>query len=137
MAAPRRRTTRKPRSSFARGVMATRATTSAITSVTTSTTTSATTSIGRDAVTLSVTSTTALTPMTAASRPSPRATYRNLLRRGLAPDEAANLTAFLFGIPVGAHHWEIKEIDRLLFLRELTVAGRFEQRDGAPEVPPR
>ena len=30
-----------------------------------------------------------------------RATYRNLLLRGLAPDEAANLTAYLAGIAVG------------------------------------
>ena len=106
-------------------------------SIATSATTSASTSAGHDTITLSVTSSATLSPTSPSSRPSPRITYRNLVRRGLGPDEAANLTAFLFGIPVGAHHWDVKEINRILFLRELTVAGRFGDRDGATETPPR
>lgn len=107
-------------------------------SIATSASTSASTSVGRDSVTLSVTSSATVSPVShvsPGSRPSPRITYRNLLRRGLGPDEAANLTAFLFGIPVGAHHWDVKEINRILFLRELTVAGRFGHHDGAMDTP--
>lgn len=54
-----------------------------------------------------------------------------LLLKGLAPEEASNLTAFLCGIPVGDQHWRIGEINRLLFLRELQQTGRFGPRDGA------
>ena len=56
-----------------------------------------------------------------------RATYRGLLLRGLAPDEAANLTAFLSGIHVGEQHWRLSEVNQLLFLRELNRAGRFSE----------
>src|SRR3990170_1922136 len=48
-----------------------------------------------------------------------RSTYRQLLMKGLAPDEAANLTAFLCGIPVGDVHWSLRQVNQLLFLREL------------------
>lgn len=126
MAAQRRRITRRPGPSFVDASIATSASTSASVS-----------SAGADAVTVSVSSTSAASPLSSRSRPSPRVTYRNLLRRGLGPDEAANLTAFLFGIPVGAHHWEVKEINRLLFLRELKVAGRFGYGDGTSDVPTR
>jgi hypothetical protein len=61
-----------------------------------------------------------------------RVTYRMLVLRGLAPDEAANLTAFLSGIPVTEHHWKLNEVNRLLFIRALARAGRFGDRDGAP-----
>jgi len=67
----------------------------------------------------------------ATSREATRVTYRSLLLRGLAPDEAANLTAFLCGIPVGAQRWKLLEVNRLLFLRELREAGRFGVDDGA------
>jgi hypothetical protein len=50
--------------------------------------------------------------------------------RGLAPDEAANLTAFMSGIPVGEQTWKLKEINQLLFLRELQRSGRFGEADG-------
>jgi hypothetical protein len=69
------------------------------------------------------------------TRPETRATYRSLLLKGLAPDEAANLTAFLCGIHVGAQHWKLPEVNRLLFLRELELSGRFGSDDGA-ETPP-
>jgi hypothetical protein len=56
-----------------------------------------------------------------------RATYRNLIIRGLAPDEAANLTAWLAGIEVGESHWTLRQINELLFLREMNRAGQFAE----------
>jgi hypothetical protein len=53
-----------------------------------------------------------------------RANYRALLRLGLAPDEAANVTAFMCGLPVTSQRWTWKEVNRLLFLRELQRNGR-------------
>ena len=38
--------------------------------------------------------------------------------RGLAPDEAANLTAYVSGIPVTEASWTLAQVNRLLFLRE-------------------
>lgn len=64
------------------------------------------------------------------TRPATRATYRLLILKGLAPEEAANLTAFLCGIHVGSLRWKLTEINRLLFLRELQTAGRFGGDDG-------
>jgi hypothetical protein len=52
-------------------------------------------------------------------------TYRRLILGGLAPAEAANLTAFLCGLPVGASPWRLREVNQLLFLRELHRSGRF------------
>jgi hypothetical protein len=69
-----------------------------------------------------------------ATRPGTRATYRNLLLRGLAPEEAANLTAYLCGIQLGSQPWKLDEVNRLLFLRELQAAGRFGFHDGATEA---
>lgn len=65
-----------------------------------------------------------------------RATYRSLLLRGLAPDEAANLTAYLCGIQVAETAWTIGEVNRILFLRELNRAGRFGDLDGNPTGEP-
>lgn len=65
------------------------------------------------------------------SAPQTRATYRLLLLKGLAPDEAANLTAFLCGIPVGSQRWRLPEVNRLLFLRELSQGGGFGSDDGS------
>ena len=59
-----------------------------------------------------------------------RSTYRMLLIKGLAPEEAANLTAFLCGIPLAAQTWKIKEVNQLLFLRELNRSGHFGHSDG-------
>lgn len=58
-----------------------------------------------------------------------KATYRGLLLRGLAPDEAANLTAYLIGLHVGELHWKLAEVNQLLFLRELHRSGRFSEPD--------
>jgi hypothetical protein len=54
-----------------------------------------------------------------------RSTYRLLLMRGLAPDEAANLTAFMSGIHVGEQHWKLREVNQLLFLRDMQRTGRI------------
>lgn len=62
---------------------------------------------------------------------STRTIYRFLLLRGLSEAEAANLTAFLCGLPIGERPWQLREVNQLLFLRELHRQGRFE-RGGAP-----
>jgi hypothetical protein len=56
-----------------------------------------------------------------------RATYRNLIMRGLAPDEAANLTAYLAGLSGGGSHWTLKQINQLLFLRQMNRTGQFAE----------
>jgi hypothetical protein len=74
---------------------------------------------------------TAPVPDRISTAPQTRATYRLLLQKGLAPDEAANLTAWLFGIRIGSQRWRLIEVNRLLFLRELSQGGRFGSDDGA------
>ena len=64
-----------------------------------------------------------------------RSTYRVLLMRGLSPEEAANLTAFLCGIPLAQVHWSLRQVNQLLFLRELARTGRFGAHDGGPPRP--
>ena len=59
-----------------------------------------------------------------------RSTYRQLVSKGLDPSEAANLTAFINGMSVGAQPWTINEVSQLLFLRELNRIGRFGRTDG-------
>jgi hypothetical protein len=59
-----------------------------------------------------------------------RATYRHLLLKGMEPEEAANLTAFIAGIPVGEGHWTLQQINKLLFLRRMAETGRFGGQDG-------
>ena len=60
------------------------------------------------------------------------ATYRHLLSKGLRPEEAANLTAFLCGIPVSDLQWKLIEVNRLLFLRRLAQTGSWGPFDGRP-----
>ena len=82
-------------------------------------------------ITSSILSTTRREP----ARPRPpatRAAFRTLLMRGLAPDEAANLTAFMNGIPLTERSWKLTEVNRLLFLRELNRRGRFGEAGEAP-----
>ena len=64
-----------------------------------------------------------------------RSTYRLLLMKGLAPDEAANLTAYLCGIPVAEADWSLRQVNQLLFLRQLALTGRFGAHDGGPPRP--
>ena len=75
--------------------------------------------------------TTSTAPATPTATPATRSTYRTLLLKGLAPEEASNLTAFLCGIPVG-QQWKLGEINRLLFLRELNRTGHFNEIGAAP-----
>ena len=72
---------------------------------------------------------------TAADQLETRSTYRQLLMKGLAPDEAANLTAFLCGIPVADVHWSLHQVNQLLFLRELARKGHFGPADGEAARP--
>jgi hypothetical protein len=64
-----------------------------------------------------------------------RSTYRLLVSRGLAPDEAATLTAFMCGIPIAEVHWSIAQVNRLLFFRAMVLSGRFGKYDGGPARP--
>jgi hypothetical protein len=64
-----------------------------------------------------------------------RSTYRLLMSRGLAPDEAANLTAFMCGIPIDDVRWSIRQVNQLLFLRELAKNGKFGPADGGRPKP--
>lgn len=59
-----------------------------------------------------------------------RSTYRNLVTRGLAPEEAATLTAFMCGIPIVDARWSLRQVNQLLFLRALVISGRFGSSDG-------
>lgn len=52
-----------------------------------------------------------------------RSTYQTLIMRGMAPDEAANLTAFMAGLPIGQGRWTLKQINELLFLRRMHETG--------------
>ena len=52
-------------------------------------------------------------------------TFRALLRKGLTIPEAANLTAFLCGIPLNDVQWSLAQVNRLLFIRELHRTGRI------------
>ena len=61
-----------------------------------------------------------------------RSTYRLLVSRGLAPDEAATLTAFMCGIPIAEVRWSLRQVNELLFLRAMAQAGRFGSADGDP-----
>ncbi len=65
----------------------------------------------------------------------PRQTFRKLTGLGLTPDEAADLTAFMCGIPLDGAHWSLRQVNQLLFLRELQRTGRFGPRDGRTPRP--
>ncbi len=68
-------------------------------------------------------------------QPETRSTYRLLVSRGLAPDEAATLTAFLCGIPVADGRWSIRQVNQLLFLKAMVQNGRFGPSDGGTARP--
>lgn len=65
-----------------------------------------------------------------APTPTPRAVWRLLQMRGMTPDEAANLTAFLHGLPTTDLHWSLPQLNQLLFLRQMRQSGRFGHDDG-------
>jgi hypothetical protein len=68
----------------------------------------------------------------ASSTLATRSTYRTLIMRGMAPDEAANLTAFMAGLPVGGGRWTLKQINELLFLRRMHETGMLTDGDRPP-----
>lgn len=53
------------------------------------------------------------------------ATHRDLIRKGMTVAEAANLTAYLCGIPLHDVQWSLTQVNRLLFMRELHRSGRI------------
>jgi hypothetical protein len=57
-----------------------------------------------------------------------KATYKALLARGLEAGEAANLTAFLHGLPSAGFRWSLPEIDAIIHRR---IAHASDQRAGA------
>ena len=63
----------------------------------------------------------------------PAATYRQLVTRGFASGEAANLTAYLNDLPIGEQPWTLRQVNAVLFLRRLREAGRFGTGDGATD----
>ena len=60
-----------------------------------------------------------------------RATYRALLARGLEAGEAANLTAFLHGLPSAGFRWTLPEVEAIVHRRLVHAA---EQRATAVAV---
>jgi hypothetical protein len=72
----------------------------------------------------------AMTANPSAASPA-RSTYRQLVSRGLDPNEAANVTALIKGLAVGVQAWKIDELSHVLFLRELDRRGKFGPNDGA------
>ena len=63
-----------------------------------------------------------------------KATYRALLARGLDAGEAANLTAFLHGLPSDGFHWTLSEIEGVL-LRRLQHAREVRAAQRAATLP--
>ena len=60
-----------------------------------------------------------------ATSPSARSIQLQLLRRGLSPVEAANVTALSVGLRPVDSGWSIGQIERLRFLRYLVERGRL------------
>ena len=53
-----------------------------------------------------------------------KATYRALLARGLETGEAANLTAFLHGLPSAGFKWTLPEIEAIIHRRLMHAADQ-------------
>ncbi len=92
----------------------------------TATGTSAAPTNARPATTAAITS--PASPAT--TPPETRAVYRLLRMKGMSPAEAANLTAFVCGLPTADVRWSLKQVNQLLFLRAMRQAGRFDDVDG-------
>jgi hypothetical protein len=65
-----------------------------------------------------------------------RPIYRALLVRGLQPSEAANLTAWLAGLPCAGLHWTIPEVDAVLRRRAELQLRLKDNIDDLPEASP-
>jgi hypothetical protein len=67
-----------------------------------------------------------------------KATYRALLARGLEAGEAANLTAFLHGLPSAGFRWTLPEIAAIIQRRLMHAADqRLAAGTTAPATPAR
>lgn len=75
-----------------------------------------------------------------------KATYRSLLARGLEAGEAANLTAFLHGLPSAGFRWSLPEVEAIVqrriahaaeLRREAVAAGTLTATAPRPRRPPR
>jgi hypothetical protein len=73
-----------------------------------------------------------------------KATYRALLARGLEAGEAANLTAFLHGLPSAGFRWSLPEIEAIVqrriahaadLRREAVAAGALTATAPRPRRP--
>jgi len=69
-----------------------------------------------------------------------KATYRALLARGLEAGEAANLTAFLHGLPSAGVKWSLAEIEAIVQKRishaaEVRAAAVAASGSGTGHVP--
>ena len=62
-----------------------------------------------------------------------KATYRALLARGLEAGEAANLTAFLHGLPSAGFRWSLPEVEAIITRR---IAHAAELRAAAVATAP-
>ena len=62
-----------------------------------------------------------------------RSIYRALLVRGLEPSEAANLTAYLAGLPSVNLHWTIPEVEAILRRRVAAARRPDPDPDDRPE----
>jgi hypothetical protein len=63
-----------------------------------------------------------------------KATYRALLARGLEAGEAANLTAFLHGLPSAGFRWTIPEIESII-QRRIAYAAELRAEATAASIP--
>ncbi|HEY2917039.1 MAG TPA: hypothetical protein VGI98_07490 [Candidatus Limnocylindrales bacterium] len=61
-----------------------------------------------------------------------RAIYRALLVRGLEPGEAANLTAYLAGLPTTGVHWTIPEVEAIVRRRSQALETATTDPDDGP-----
>ncbi len=65
-------------------------------------------------------------PPAGAPAESVRAAYRGLRAIGLSEAEASNLSAHLAGLGQARQGWQLREIERLLFIRVLVDTGRID-----------
>ena len=61
----------------------------------------------------------------AATHETVRMTYRRLRVAGMSDREAGSLTAHISGLPMTPSGWQVEEVERLLFVRELVRTGRM------------
>jgi hypothetical protein len=65
-----------------------------------------------------------------------RSIYRSLLLRGLEPGEAANVTAFLHGLPSAGLSWTVAEVEAVIRTRADHLRPSDISLDDLAEAPP-